>query len=585
MTLHHFVSPSLGLSVSWSLRPSSLISAHDSAAGGIERSMQTLGRHRCQMVRLAWLAALMVLSLCDVAAAKPQAAAPAAPRAPEPPRATDLIVIDNTQQAALGQPKVLVRLSNKSGPLRGTPPAEANPLLPGLDELGLGDGGARGPVEWFIAYLDTGGSGYVISKAAATRLGIAAQPEAVYNEVGLHGAARVGVSPPLTIELAGSSGAADEELKGRGVILIQKNALLQLSLDSPTGLMALGAGELNVIGMPAISRLVVEIDPGPMRAVARQQPQRPNPDPLQQLEDLLSLGQGPRVVLHERSAKPRDVDVTIALEYKDFNQRQHPDNRGPLPELASNPVIPAVECGHGAATCTGEWLLDTGAAASIISTKIAQALGLYREDGTLARTADFTLPLGGIGGSGGEVKAANGFIIDRVTINCRQGKRLEFRKAHVVVLDVGMKLPDGRELVLDGVLGMNLLLPSGSGFQTGLPRTTDEGAFERMWIDGARGTLALKLAEQKTKRRRQSKRPRDEETKRQRDRVRPDTSSLSLSVSSSPALDQSSDADFTCTSSGSRTGRRRISWSMVGRRSGGKPAASKRTGWPLRADS
>lgn len=372
----------------------------------------------------------------------------------------------------MGQPRVQVQLSDMRSVLSGKP----LPAIPGLGDLGdLGavlDGDKPARDRSFSAYLDTGASGYVICKATAERFGIQAQKDAAYHEVGLHGATLLGVSVPYNIALADSSGSSDERPPSK-FEPVQRQIALQLNREAPAGLMAL-MGEINIVGMPAISKLVIEIDPAPMRG-------------RQELEALSMTGPGVR--LHDRNTKPKDVDVIIALEKNDYNQRKHPDNRGPLPELANSPVIPGVECANGQFTFAGDWLVDTGAAATIISTRQAQALGLYNEEGKAVRKADFTLPLGGLGG---DVKPADGFIIDAVRIKARGGKTLEFRNARVVVQDVGTKLHDGREVILDGVLGMNLLLPSASGLAAGLPTKIDDGAFERIWIDGPRATLSLK---------------------------------------------------------------------------------------------
>jgi hypothetical protein len=422
--------------------------------------------------RSAMLIAPMLTALATVSAG-PQTAQ----RTPQ--AQTRVIAVEQTLEAALGQPRVHVRLANKKAPLTG------DPAMPLLDD---------GRAHSFLAYLDTGASGYVISKTTAQRFGVQAQPEAVYNEVGLHGDTKVGVSQPYEVALAGATGELDEiEPAAAAFELAQEQARLQLTLQAPGGAMAL-LGEMNVVGMPAIAGMVIEIDPAPMRQRADD---GRKPDLIDQLA---SFGGGPAVKLHDRKTRPKDVDVAIALEYKDFNQRKHEENRGPLPELANNPVIPGVVCEHddpataAMKTSTGEWLLDTGAAASIISVKTAQALGLYDAGGAPARQPDFTLPLGGIGGGGeGQVKSANGFIIDRVKISCRNRMTLEFRDARVVVQNVGVKLSGEREVILDGVLGMNLLLPSGAGFGAGLPEKTDDGPFDRIWVDGPRGTLGLKI--------------------------------------------------------------------------------------------
>jgi hypothetical protein len=448
----------------------------------------------------------MVLTIaCAAAAAPPRSAE--RQRQPKPSSSNAaVIVIENTLEATLAQPRVRVQLSDKGGPLTGKPADDA-----GLREL-LGD--EQTVDRSFIAFLDTGASGHVISKSTAERFGVTSRENAIYHEVGLHGETQVGVSMPYQLGLAGVDGqTVDDDLPKEAFATSFENVAFQLALKKPVGLMAI-MGEMNVIGMPAIRTMAVALDPAPMRNA--DQGGKANGGPLEALERLSSLANGPTVRIisgkgqskRERTAPDdrdamKDADIVFAFEYEDFNQRKHPGNRGPLPDLASNPMVPAVTCEVGATSTTpgdnekasprtakGDWLFDTGAAASIISVKTAQALGLYDDAGIALAKPDFTLPLGGVSG---EVKFANGYIIDRITIAAKNGKSIEFRQGRVVVQDVGIKLADGRERILDGVLGMNFFLPSGADFGQGVPAKTDNGAFDMIWIDGPRAALALKL--------------------------------------------------------------------------------------------
>jgi len=70
---------------------------------------------------------------------------------------------------------------------------------------------------------------------------------------------------------------------------------------------------------------------------------------------------------------------------------------------------------------------------------------------------------------------------------------LVYQSLHVIVHDVGIVLDDGSEVILDGVFGLNLLLPTMGGMAGGLPSTFDNGPFRRIWIDTANRTLGLKL--------------------------------------------------------------------------------------------
>src|SRR5690606_13651308 len=122
------------------------------------------------------------------------------------------------------------------------------------------------------------------------------------------------------------------------------------------------------------------------------------------------LGGGVAVTLHPPDYKPRpgEYDYAVPLGLFDFNRYHNPEDRGPRPTLARNPMV-RVTSSLGDRSFTGDWLLDTGAAASIISTAHAQALGLIDADGNPLRPRTFTLPLGGIGG---DVSSPPGFVLD-----------------------------------------------------------------------------------------------------------------------------------------------------------------------------
>jgi hypothetical protein len=324
----------------------------------------------------------------------------------------------------------------------------------------------------------------VISKSTAARFGIEAVEGAAYHEVGLHGAVRLGVSRPYSLYLGDFGGALTEAPEE--FLNVARKAAFQLNLAEAPPQLALVGGGIDVVGMPAIKRLVIEIDPTAMSDRLRDGA-RPGQDLLDRLESLAAL---PVVRLHSARRRPRSIDIEIQLEYVDYNRRRHPGNRGPLPDLAPNPMITGVVTEHGSRTHTADWFLDTGAAASIISTAHAQALGLYDAAGKPARPPDFTVMLGGIGG---DIQRAEGFIIERLRIQGAKARALEFHRAHVVVRDIGIELPGGETFVLQGVLGMNLLLPSASGLGQGDLSGLCEAPFQRIWVDGPRHTLSLDL--------------------------------------------------------------------------------------------
>lgn len=410
------------------------------------------------------------------------------------------IVITGTLEAAMEYPRVEVQVRQKDRVLTGTPTG-AGLLrniknLADLDRLLDGKTQDATPDQSFTAILDTGASAHVLSKTTAERFGVEAVPGAVYHETGLHGETPMGVSRPYALSISGTDG---DGAPAGGFRLVQEDAALQLSQEAATNpLIEMAMGEVNIIGMPAIRKLLVEIVPSQadagMGGLATLEDldwsdlEKPGV-----LEKLAAGAGGPAVRLHGGEEKPGAHDVEVLLRYADFSRRKNPHDKGPLPELAANPTVVGVRAELSGKSFVGTWLLDTGAPASLISTKQALALGLYGPDGKPRRGEDFFLPLGGIGGS---VKPVPGYRIDRLVIPAANGKMLEYHGLYVLVMDVSTVLDDGQVITLDGVLGTNLWFPTVSGLRAGFPTDMSPSPWEAMWIDGPGGRLLLKLRKQ-----------------------------------------------------------------------------------------
>src|SRR5207244_4391539 len=130
----------------------------------------------------------------------------------------------------------------------------------------------------------------------------------------------------------------------------------------------------------------------------------------------------------------------------------------------------------GTHSSEGNWLLDTGAAASIISMAQASNLGVTYQAGHLPGPPDtatpvleyngaplpdqFVLQLGGIGGT----ESIAGFFLDSLLVRTQEGSatvdsnpnNLHFTHAPVLVGDITVKDPATLQtLTLDGIFGMN----------------------------------------------------------------------------------------------------------------------------------
>jgi hypothetical protein len=379
------------------------------------------------------------------------------------------VTVQASGQAALIQPMVTFQLRDpRSGKRLAVSDDGLEDLLGGVAPL---------------AILDTGASAHVVSPATAERYGIGPEPGARYVEVGMTGEVAMAVSRPYNLALwsddaragtsplpAGRSRELDRpKEQGREanrerslVFTLQRFLLNDAGGDLLTLLSSPGAG-VDVVGMPAIGEMVVEIEPAQSTHASLPVCLRPK---------------GSRV----------DAEFWIPFEMANFNRPHHPHNRGALPSLARNPVVRGVRAVAGKNAASGAWLFDTGSAVTVLSTAGAKALGLLDGHGRPVRQPDFTLPIGGISGV---EKALPGFRLDRLEIPAERDTVLVIATAPVVVHDVATTRDDGTATVLDGVLGMNLFLAAGSDPELlGFARE-HAPTFARIVIDAGRGRLGL----------------------------------------------------------------------------------------------
>jgi hypothetical protein len=405
------------------------------------------------------------------------------------------IVIDGTLEASMDYPRVQVQLKDGERVLTAEPTGGGLGSIVDITDLNNALDGKAGAApakdEKYEAFLDTGASAHVLSKATAARFGVEQVKDAVYHEVGLNGQTGMGVSKPYELSIGPLSGA---------LMLVDKKTTFQINQEEANPLIEMAMGEVNIIGMPAIRKFVVEITTGPVNAsdaggLNAEQIENldlsdlNNPELVKKME---AADAGPVVTLHEGTFKPApgEVDFVIPLEYANFSRRKNPDDKGPLPALADNPTVKGVSVEHHGKSYTGTWLLDTGAPTNMICTKQAQALGLMDKDGKPTREPDFYLPLGGIGG---KVEPTPGFRVEKLVIPGADGKSLEYRRVYVMVSDVSTKLDSGETVTLDGILGTALWFPTVAGVASGFPTDAAPSAFTTVWIDGPGGKLMLKL--------------------------------------------------------------------------------------------
>lgn len=424
-------------------------------------------------------------------------------------RTEKVVLIKGTSEVAPTYIEVFAQLGRDGLIVTGEPSGLGGLALDNLDlddldgllamlsgERAVGDNGEVSRDRWFGAFLDTGASSIVISLSTAQRFNIDSEPNAIYHETGLHGQIPMAVSRPYDLAVCGTSGLM--AAKPGKFVRVLGEGRFQLNREEPNAMTML-MGEVNVIGMPVIRKLVVEIDPAPMvKTLNMLQGLGADINNIDQLlNDLEGLGKGPMVRLHPPGTNPPSFDLEIPLKYVNFSRRHNPIDRGPLPEMANNPVIESVQTIHGGETFTANWFLDTGAPISIISHRHARALGILDADGRPKQPAQFTMPLGGVGGG---VTQLSGYRIDRLRLKDARGQVVEYSNVHALIHDVSTKLDDGKTVTLDGLFGTNLLLPSismGSMMPGGLPGlgavVDGDAPYKKIWIDGPTARLLLEL--------------------------------------------------------------------------------------------
>ena len=453
---------------------------------------------RFRIITHSSLRVVVVVALHAVGAAAPVA------------RATE---IEGVQPAALDQPRINLCLRRDP---KGPPLAAAGGGAGALEALlgdpagkGKGKGAGNGDAQTINirAFLDTGASGVMLSKPTATALGVqrattaAGRAAVTFHDVGVGGTQAFGVSEPLHLSLAPTNGG-DDPADASQYGLTFGPARVQLA--EAGGLMDALTGGLDVVGMPAMKGRVVVMDPRPVDTMG---------DTMRaQVLDAR---------LH-RNAIPQ-VDRHVMLTYASFARFTRTEPAGAQgPTLNDNPLVgpspvadararkaggadvPPLVVTHKGKSSAGSWLLDTGAAASMISVAQARALGVTYAPGTEAtgspkllgvpEAEQFTLDVGGVGGQ----KKVAGFFLDTLTLPTRERDPIVYKRAPVLVMDITVEDPATKEQVtLGGVLGMNYFVASArvtiaAGGLPDIDKLTP-GPYQLIVFDEPAATLGLKL--------------------------------------------------------------------------------------------
>ena len=427
--------------------------------------------------------------------------------------AVDLI---SPQPAALDQPRVnaLMRRTSTGSPLSV--------------DLGFG------PSFNVEAFYDTGASGILLSNNTADLLGIkrARQPEpsgplVVFEDVGVAGSDKFNVSESLYFALAPYHPDTDVDNRNTYSTVYNQTfgpARMQIG-PLTTGTPNPFLENLDVFGMPAMAGKVVVMDPKPLDTFA---------------DTMRTYVYDPGEGFHSTTAGSNPGIPTtnrhLQLSYANFDRftKTTPPG-GAVPTMRNNPFIgpnpvarldpnppvdntPPVTISDGPFSITGSYLLDTGAAASIISRSQAEGVHvrykantygtsnpkLERYDPTKPNDPgvdvenQFVLTVGGVGGT----TTVAGFYLDSLLLRTQEGNvanvndpaHLRIGQAPVLVADITVKDPiTAQTLTLDGVLGMNMLVASAFVTEAFPPSIGDltPGSFDWLVFDEPAGVLGL----------------------------------------------------------------------------------------------
>jgi hypothetical protein len=402
--------------------------------------------------------------------------------------------IEGVQAVSMDQPRVCVALRRTRGgaPLAGKGQADLSAFL--------GDKNGSDKVTTFAAYLDTGASSICISTQTAATLGVrkvavddTPKGVVVFHDVGVGGKDSFNISEELYVSMGPYQALGAPAAEG-GFAPAGGPWQCQIGPLEGSGVLSALIGPVDVVGMPAMASKVVVMDVRPVNAMT----------------DVMKVA-----VLAPGSRDIPQTNRHVRLTYADFAAFTYTEPRGiKKPTMTANPFIGPDPLGntdksahpiilhHNNASSNGSWLLDTGAAASMISKAQAARLGIrYRvgPDGNDTSTLEgpprdrqFTLTIGGIGGA----KDATGFFVDELRVPTSDGDDLVYKHAPVLVADITLQHPTtGQRVTLDGVFGMNMLVASAQvtgGLVPDIGKMA-EGPYTFIVIDHDKGILGLQL--------------------------------------------------------------------------------------------
>ena len=306
----------------------------------------------------------------------------------------------------------------------------------------------------FEAFIDTGASSFVISKITAEGdpanlvLGLGLYPPGDnsrdWDETGIGGVETGWVSDPYKLRIAnGSPGAAYSDAlyslyEGEHGLWVRKDEGLGESFYTVVD-------PVNVIGMPVIRQRLMVMDPSDVIEILTT--------PIEQVTGTGRM-QTDLVKSDDQTYVFPQTNITFEMYLQSFPPVPSPPDDPDL-SYSENPMLSNVTITDATGSVTKDWLFDTGAGSSFISFERAKDTGLipsqYADvDAFLAANpGTATTVVAGIGADTTTVPILN---LDEIRIPDKYGDfDVVWQNVDVLVLDVAG---------LDGVFGMNLLMPS-----------------------------------------------------------------------------------------------------------------------------
>jgi len=282
-------------------------------------------------------------------------------------------------------------------------------------------------------FFDTGASGILLSRETREALGIYAEPNANYVDVGVGGEQDFEVSENLYVALGDFHPLEDtptenqfHEDLGPWRLILTIDYVEDPFIQSP----------IDIVGIPGMAGKSVVLKVEIFEFMGIQIPYYVTQ------------------IVESNDAGIPELDIEVKVQFTDFLYTSHPNNQGPLPVLGYNPVIENIQISYQGSSSIGDWLLDTGAQLSMMSSAQAETLSLVDSNGDPIVEPEFYQPIMGVGG---EISVPV-FLIDTMSIPTLNGFELVYGSPYVGVLDIGtIDERTGEPIILDGIFGANFL--------------------------------------------------------------------------------------------------------------------------------